>query len=356
MNPLVDDFLRAVRHQEPSRVPVAIFNVAPFTTSFTGTNINAYYQDPGLKMASQLALMKMLPDIITIPALWADFGPVVECSAFGSEVLWMEHAPPFVKRAVDSYQEIERMKSINPERDGLMPLALEHYRYMWEHLDRQYMDDLACLDGVAVTVGPIETAGLLIDFQNFFLGFYDAPNQIKKLIEIVTESISTWIGAQEKVNGKLKQLIVIDHMPAQVSVTAFEEFCFPYLKDIFDEYSYAIRIYHNEGNVSHILPRVADLGVDIFHFGVDVKLAKETIGDKVALMGNIHPVSVMLEKNPAEIKEECLKCLAIGATGGGFILSSGGGLAPQTSKENIRAMVEAVRSWKNIKQNFPETQ
>lgn len=342
-----ENFLKAIHHQETYPVPIAIFNVAPFTTSFTETNINNYYQSVELKMATQLRLADMLPEVIMVPGVWADFGPVVECSAFGSEVIWIEDSPPFVKRAIDSYQEIKKIRAINPNRDGLMPIALEEYRYMWNHLDRQYIEKRGYLDGIAVTMGPIETAGLLIDYQNFFCGLYDAPNEIKMLIDVVTESLLLWIKAQEMINGKLKQLLLIDHMPSQLSSEFFEEFCFPYLKTIFDTYSYAIRIYHNEGNVSHILQRIKDLGVDLFHFGIDLKQAKETIGDFVALWGNIHPVNVLLEKNPNDILKTCFKCLEIGAPRGGFILSSGGGLAPQTPKENIEAMVNAVKLWKN---------
>lgn len=346
MNVLLDDFFKAVSHREPAQVPVAIFNVAPFTTSFTGTEINHYYQNAEMKMNTQLRLAQMLPEAIMIPGVWADLGPVVECSAFGSEVLWMEKSPPFVRRAINSYQDIQNIKPVRPERDGLMPIALEQYRYMWDHIDRRYVEEFGYLDGVALTMGPIEIAALLIDYQNFFLGLYDAPKEIKKLIEIVTESLLLWIQAQEKINGKLKQLLLIDHTPAQVSAETFEEFCFPYLKRIFDIYPHAMKIYHNEGNISHILPRIMDLGIDLFHFGLDVRMAKESIGERVALWGNIHPVNVLLEKKPDEVTRECLECLRIGSPGGGFILSSGGGLAPQTPKENIEAIISAVRLWK----------
>lgn len=347
MDVYFENFLKAIQHQETFPVPIAIFNVAPFTTSFTGTDINAYYQNVELKMATQLKLANMLPEIIMVPGVWADFGPVVECSAFGSEIIWIENSPPFIKRAIDSYHEIKKIRPIKPNRNGLMPTALEQYRYMWNHLDRQYIEEHGYLDGVAVTMGPIETAGLLIDYQNFFCGLYDAPKEIKTLIDVVTESLLLWIEAQEMINGKLKQLILIDHMPSQLSAEFFEEFCFPYLKKIFDTYSYAIKIYHNEGNVLHILRRIKDLGIDLFHFGIDLRQAKETIGDRVALWGNIHPVNVLLEKKSDDVLKESLKCLEVGGPGGGFILSSGGGLAPQTPKENIEAMVNAVKMWRN---------
>jgi uroporphyrinogen decarboxylase len=344
-NPTREGYLSTLRHEIPSRVPVAVYNAAPFTTAFTGTDINAYYRDPALKMAAQLKLLELLPGIVTIPPLWADFGPVLECSAFGSEILWQENDPPFAKRLIHSYAEIGRMTPINPERDGLMPFALEHYRYMWDHLSKAHLSEWGCLDGVAVTVGPVETAGLLIDYQNFFLGFYDAPAQIKTLLEVATESILRWVFAQEKVNGRLKQLIVIDHMASQITRDQFEEFCFPYLERVFREFSHATRLYHNEGDVRHVLPRIADLRADIFHFGIDMGTAKKAIGDRVVLMGNIHPVNVLLNRSSSEVKDACWKCLALGAPGGNFILSSAGGLAPHTPRENIEAMADAAGAW-----------
>jgi uroporphyrinogen decarboxylase len=338
-----EDYLATLRHEIPARVPVAVYNAAPLTTSLTGTEINAYYRNPDLKMAAQLKLLELLPGIVTIPPLWADFGPVLECSAFGSEILWQENDPPFAKRVIHSYPEIGGIKPVNPERDGLMPMALEHYRYMWDHLSQKHLDEWGCLDGVAVTVGPVETAGLLIDYQNFFLGFYDAPDQIKMLLEVVTESILRWVFAQEEINGRLKQLIVIDHMAAQITADQFEEFCFPYLQRIFREFAHATRLYHNEGNVGHVLSRIADLGADIFHFGIDMAIAKKAIGDQIVLMGNLHPVNVLLNRSPAEVKDACRKCLDLGAPGGNFILSGAGGLAPYTPIENIKAMAEAAR-------------
>jgi uroporphyrinogen decarboxylase len=216
---------------------------------------------------------------------------------------------------------------------------------MWKHLDKKFVDEWGCLDGEAVTVGPAEIAGLLMDYQNFFLGFYDAPDQIKTLLEVVTESILRWIQAQEKVNGRLKQLIVIDHMASQITPDQFEEFCFPYLQKVFREYDYATRLYHNEGNIQRVLHRIADLGADIFHFGIDVGAAKKAIGDRVILMGNIHPVQILLNQPPYQVREACLNCLDIGAPGGNFILSSAGGLAPHTPKKNLETMIEAARSW-----------
>jgi uroporphyrinogen decarboxylase len=343
--PAREDFLKTVRHEPSSGVPVAVYNAAPFTTAFTGTEINAYYRDPALKMAAQLKLLELLPGVATFPPLWADFGPVLECSAFGSEILWLDRDPPFAKPAIRSYADIDRVKPANPDRDGLMPVALEHYRYMWDHLDRKYLDKWGFLEGTAVTVGPVETAGLLIDYQNFFLGFYEDPGRIKRLLEVVTESILRWIGAQEKVNGRLKQLILIDHMPAQVSAEQFEEFCFPYLERVFHEYAHAVRLYHNEGNVRHVLTRIADMGTDIFHFGIDAGVAKKAIGHRVILMGNIHPVNVLLSRGPAEVREMSRNCLEAAAPGGNFILSSAGGLAPGTPQENIEAMAQAARSW-----------
>ena len=62
-------------------------------------------------------------------------------------------------------------------------------------------------------------------------------------------------------------------------------------------------------------------------------------------MGNIDPVNVMLRETPEEVEEDCKRCIQIGAPGGGYILSLGGGPSMETPEENIEAMVKASKKY-----------
>jgi uroporphyrinogen decarboxylase len=62
-------------------------------------------------------------------------------------------------------------------------------------------------------------------------------------------------------------------------------------------------------------------------------------------MGNVDPVNVMLRGTPERVEEECKRCIQVGAPGGGFILSLGGGPSMETPEENIEAMVRAAKKY-----------
>ena len=139
---------------------------------------------------------------------------------------------------------------------------------------------------------------------------------------------------------------MIDHIPGQVGPTHFDEFCLPYYLRIFERFPNAIKVYHNENNVTKMLSRIAKIGADVFHFGVDVRNAKQEIGSKICLMGNLKATGNLLYGGPHEVFQKAEECLNVGAVNGGFLLSTAGGMAPGTPKENIQAMIDAARDWK----------
>jgi uroporphyrinogen decarboxylase len=73
----------------------------------------------------------------------------------------------------------------------------------------------------------------------------------------------------------------------------------------------------------------------------DMAELKRTIGDRMCLIGNVHPVAVLMRKGPEDVLEEARKCIEGAAEGGGFGLSSGGVIDRGTPPENIDALVEA---------------
>jgi uroporphyrinogen decarboxylase len=63
-------------------------------------------------------------------------------------------------------------------------------------------------------------------------------------------------------------------------------------------------------------------------------------------MGNLHPVNLLLNGTPEEIRQEALTCIEQGSPGGRFLLSSAGGLAPHTPLQNLQAMAEVMTDYR----------
>jgi uroporphyrinogen decarboxylase len=351
------NFLRAVRREGPGKVPVAACISSQYICKRSGVNVSDYLYDPRLKLEVQCSFQDEHPELLLVPGIYPDFGcGVVEPSAFGCRLVQREDNPlspepvcPQALRAEPGARGIEELlarKSPDPERAGLLPRVLDQYRYFWRHLDRRYIERYGYLDGFAFAMGPVETAALVVGYENFLLGLHDFPRQIHRLLERMTEFSIAWLKTQEALNGRLKRIYLFDHMPARMGPEHFEQFAFPYLSRVCAQFSYALKIFHIcEKRIAHVLGRIAELGIDVLFFSADIAEVKKAAGGRVCLMGNLSPIELILRGSPPQIAEEARRCIAMAAEReGGYILAPGGAFIPGTPAENIRALVEAVEA------------
>jgi uroporphyrinogen decarboxylase len=351
-----DNFIRAVQRSHPDKVPVASCISSQYICARFGVNVRDYLYDPQIKLKVQCVFQDEHPDIMFVPGIYPDFGcGVVEPSAFGCKLVQREDNPlspqPVCPQALraqhgdNTLQNVIDLKDPDPGEDGLLPQVLAQYRYYWKHLDKRYIERFGYLDGFAFAMGPVETAALVIGYENFLMGLHDTPRLIERLLDKMTGFTIRWLRTQEQVNGKLKRIYLFDHMPARVGPDHFEEFVFPYIAKVCAEFSHAIKIFHIcERHIAHVLPRLADMGINVLYFAADISKVKETLGGRVCLMGNLNPIELLLRGSPQQIAAESRRCLSIAAEpDGGYVLAPSGAFIPGTSSENIQAMLEAVR-------------
>ncbi len=77
---------------------------------------------------------------------------------------------------------------------------------------------------------------------------------------------------------------------------------------------------------------------------VDLALAKEKFSGRMAVMGNIDPVSVIRKGNADDVREHAQRCFDAAGEGGGFIFGAGCAVPNGTPIENIRAMSEVSKA------------
>jgi len=92
---------------------------------------------------------------------------------------------------------------------------------------------------------------------------------------------------------------------------------------------------------------MVDAGARIIEldYQVDLAFAKNKVGKKVCIEGNIDPVSVLLNGKPNDVKREARECIKKAAKGGGFMLSSGCEVPLNVPFENVKAMVSAAKKY-----------
>ena len=95
------------------------------------------------------------------------------------------------------------------------------------------------------------------------------------------------------------------------------------------------------GNSTRILQDVLDIGPNCFSLEskVDLRTAKEILGGKICVAGNISPTGPYLSGKPEEVVAEARSCLAAWGKAGGYILTTGCDFAKEVPLENMRALM-----------------
>jgi len=201
------------------------------------------------------------------------------------------------------------------------------------------------LEPIALSMGPAEIAGLILGHESYYLGYYQQPEKIIHLMEMITEFIVQWLRVQESINGAAELVVIGDHVPHQVSPSHVEQFILPFIKLIFDEFPKAAKLYHNEGlHSDRHIALMQQTGFDIWHFGSDNHALDQLyplLEDRICLFGGLNPHGVLRTGAPSEVRAETESCLKM-ARGKRLLLSSGTGTTPDVPPENVRAMIAAV--------------
>ncbi|MBI2441607.1 MAG: hypothetical protein HYV35_09565 [Lentisphaerae bacterium] len=130
----------------------------------------------------------------------------------------------------------------------------------------------------------------------------------------------------------------------------FAELCLPYFQKFVEALKpCGVPIYlHMCGRVTHLLDLIVETGVDCLDpldviGGTPVEEVKRRIGGKLALMGGVNTVHLghgTLE----EVREDCRRCLAAAAPGGGYILAACDMLPTETDPEKVKIMLESAQT------------
>ncbi|MGD8291289.1 MAG: uroporphyrinogen decarboxylase family protein [Desulfobacterales bacterium] len=341
--PDYSDLINLVRGPLPEKPLPCIWDFFPCHAGAIGDvpNFLEYYFDVDEKLRLQQKLQKLLPQALILPGIFPDLGVIVEVSAFGGQIIWFEQGAPFIGEAIKDFKEIDSLKLPKAGLSGLMPLALTQREIMRRKLKSQGVE----MEHWGMSMGPAEVAGLLLGYENFYLGLYDHPGRIKNLMEMVTELIIEWLHIQDDAFGGMELMCIADHVCNQVTPEQLAEFIVPYERAIFAEFPKAVKIYHNEGlHVDEQIPMVLDFGADIWHFGSDqhdISDLYTKVGDKIVLFGGLDPHGVMRFGKPDEVCDETRKVLQA-SQNRRLLLSTGTGTTPETTLENQKAMIETV--------------
>lgn len=131
----------------------------------------------------------------------------------------------------------------------------------------------------------------------------------------------------------------------------YREFIKPYHREIAEAVHKAggLIAKHSDGNLWPILDDLIEAGFDGVHpiqpQCMDIGDVKRHCAGRVAVLGNIDCIGVLVSGTPEEVEESVKETIKVAAPGGGYILSSSNSIHPDVKPENFIAMCRAARKY-----------
>ena len=252
-----------------------------------------------------------------------------------------DERPQLAASVVEDERSLSRLKPVEAERDGRLPMYLEALKTIKDRIG----DQVKVGSGVG---GPFTLAACLRGTEEFLKDLIRKPDFAHQILEISRQSIMNYMEACSRLGVSCS----LGEPLASCSVISphhFRQFAKPYLSAICEWYRSCFGrslSLHICGITKPVWEDVAALGVSQFSFDEkeDVEEAKRFIGTRLVIKGNVPPVSVLARGSYEEVTAAATRCLNKGFDSPkGYVLSSGCTVPLETPPGNIRALIDASR-------------
>lgn len=194
----------------------------------------------------------------------------------------------------------------------------------------------------------MNTYNILRGREQAMYDFFERPDFVLAVMEM---QVQVGIRRAERLLEAGIDALYIGDPSASASLISpehFRRFCFPGFRTFCDHFrDRNVLIYiHICGNSDPLLEMMAETGTSCVEpldplGGVSVAEAKRRIGSRVALMGGVNTIT-LANGTPEQVRREAIsKCREGGPHG--YILAAGDMVPPNTSWDNLRALVDVSR-------------
>lgn len=177
---------------------------------------------------------------------------------------------------------------------------------------------------------------------------YEHPDAMHQMLEILADSVALYLNAQ--IAAGAQAVMLFDTWGGVLSAEEYRLFSLDYAKRVLAKLcldgtdSPVPTILFTKGGGQWLEAMASTgysgLGVD---WTCDIASARSRVGDRVALQGNLDPISMYAPVSV--IREKVKTILHEYGPGSGHIFNLGHGILPDVNPENVRVMVEAVHEF-----------
>ena len=187
--------------------------------------------------------------------------------------------------------------------------------------------------------GPVTLASDLSSVKSFMKWSLKKPELFEQVLDFAAEATITYANSMVEAGADIIAIADPVASPDLMSPDSFKNVLQSRLQK-FSSSVNSVTVLHICGNVNPVLDYMADCGFEGLSVEEkigSVKKAKEILGDRARLVGNISSPFTLLPGPVDKIKTEAKQAI----TDGVDVLAPGCGIAPMTPLENLKAMVVA---------------
>ncbi|MBP7963559.1 MAG: DUF2442 domain-containing protein [Caldilineaceae bacterium] len=279
---------------------------------------------------------------IWIDALFDELGqsdPASVYAALGQDCVMMPtHHPPQSNAWRNGVDEWGRVWQDGMFTTGVVDTLadLDRYSPPLEYVEQFYDEDQIravraaypdhCLI-FGTHIGPFTASYMAMGFERFFLRLSTDMDFVQQLLDARTD----WcIAMYQKAISLGAEVVVLGDDAAHgggpmISPRMWRQFILPHHRRIVEALDVPV-IWHSDGDMTRLLPSAIEAGFVGVHgldvlAGMDLAKIKREYGQDLVLIGNLD-VRVLFDSDLDAVRREVDRCMAQGATGGGYMIAS----------------------------------
>jgi uroporphyrinogen decarboxylase len=342
-----DRFLRALRREPTDTTPIWVMRQAgrylpeyrairDRAGSFMGMAQNPEYAceitlQPLERFELDAAIL--FSDILTIP------------DAMGLGLSFAQGEGPQFARPVRTAADIAKLAV--PDMDGELRYVMDALRLIRRELHGRV--PLIGFSGSPWTLAcyMVEGHGSR-DFATLKSMCWDQPALAHQLLDTLAQAVTAYLVAQAEAGAQA--LMIFDTWGGLLGPAPFREFSLRHMTQIVAALkghaaSRELPVILFSKGAAGQLPALADsgcaaLGVD---WTIDLADARTTVGDRVALQGNLDPA--ILRASPAVIRREARAVMDSYGHHPGHVFNLGHGITPEVDPDHVKVLVDEVHAY-----------
>ena len=177
---------------------------------------------------------------------------------------------------------------------------------------------------------------------------YEAPSELHRLLDLLAKATILYLNAQ--IAAGAQAVMVFDTWGGVLTPMQYQEFSLHYMAQVIDALTRKSagrrvpNIVFTKGGGAW-LAKIAAIGCDAVgvDWTTDLKEARETVGGRVALQGNLDPSALFAP--PETLREETLRVLQSYGAGPGHVFNLGHGITPDVDPARVDLLVQTVRGY-----------